>query len=323
MQKFKTRLTTGLSVIVLSVALFAQTTGSAKADDYTWIDAPQLYLTKVQDVQLSEIPLTVWGGGNTDCVLDGTICAVSTTYGLAGNSELKLTGTSQYYPVTDYTDSYNRFWPIPNSDDALTQVVSSGIGNYAFFYNDIPNSLDSVYSNLTLDHYKINHANNGRLNDKSGNPQLLDFGSVGFSSTSDWMIATRPGVAILRVDTSTHDVLPFGLQMVISYDQGQQPSYTQAITDSGRWAAVAVKNHSQFAIYDLSTCGTVPSTINGPVSCQYRDLNIQSGFMSQQVPGYIGTRYMRFVDDNNIDLYVSYLDGGTTKYAEYTLSTTN
>lgn len=326
MRGFISRIAIASLVIVLSAALATQSVGNVKALDPTWIDATQLYATKIQDIQPGDIPSTMWSGGNLDCTQSGSLCTVLTSYGLgSSNSQVEfLPNDSQYYPVKDYFGRSNLFLPLPNSSTAITYSASSSWGDYIYFYNNFSstdvNALTDFYG---AKYYQINRTFDKRLEDKSGTAQLLDLNSIGLSSNNGWMIANRPNLAVEAVNMSTKDIIPFGAVSVINYGGGQNPAYEEAITGDGHFAAVATKNHSNFAIYDLSTCGTVPNNITGPVSCQYRWMDHGSDEIGQLIPGYTGTQYVRFVDDNNIDIYVSYLDGTTTKYAEYNLSTTN
>lgn len=313
MQRIRNTIMATLTIAVLVVALAVQTTGKAKADTYNWIDAPQLYLTKVRDVTSADIPSTVWSDGNIDCTQDGTVCGVSTQYGKGTVGKVKFTTDSQYVTVQDYNGNFNTYWPITNSNSALTTFQSSNGWEYVFFYGDFPDSVSINGSG----YYQLNHAADARLNDKSGNAQLVDLNSLGYSNDGNWIVVTRPNVADLAVNTATHDVLPFTGS--ITYGSGNNPRYVQAITGDGNYAAVAQENYTNFSVFDLSTCGTVPNTINGPVSCDSRNLN-QSNFLQTQIPGYVGTFYSRFTDNDHMDLYVKYLDSGTYKYAEYTLS---
>jgi len=120
------------------------------------------------------------------------------------------------------------------------------------------------------------------------------------------MVIDAPYLSLVRVDTATGVVTPFGSSF--NYSNGNVNAAGQvAISDDGN--IVAVSGQSRFQVYDLSTCASVPSTITGPVSCSVRDLY---SFW----PSGSALSGMNFVDDDTLTAYIHVPNTITyTKYA--------
>src|SRR5690606_32614132 len=101
------------------------------------------------------------------------------------------------------------------------------------------------------------------------------------------------------------------------YNIGVGPELQTTITSSGRYAAVASKSFTTFKLYDLSTCGPVPSHITGKVNCQSRDLY---AFMQSRVSGFVGVSTLRFVGEGALSMYVVYNNGFGNRVTHYVLS---
>jgi len=300
-----------------------------KADEPpAWLFGSQLYINKVADVAESSIPSTFFDGGNVDCtVVDNSNCSIDTPYGSVYDSSLWVGG--QWRPIADYGNNRANFFAVPGSDTAITTSNAPVFGSYMYFTGNVSASLTPQYvfglpdANLSdeghlLDHFQLSRPPDRKLTDKTGANLSADLSSMNFSANAQWLVVTDPDIATLRVNVATGQVLPFG--RTFTYGIGINPKPKNAISSDGRYAVEASQDASTFSIYDLSTCGIVPDRISGPVQCQLREL-INTEFISSQIPGYSGIRYIKFLDDNTISFYASYTDGAATKYAQYTLST--
>ncbi|HSW78636.1 MAG TPA: SGNH/GDSL hydrolase family protein [Candidatus Babeliales bacterium] len=311
-----------LACILLSgKAISSAGTGSPSS----WLSSP-LYLNKTKDVTISEIPTTLWSAGNTDCtnVYDAS-CSIDTAYGQVYNSSLWVDGKWQL--LKDYAGNTADLFAIPYSDTLITSSSSPVFGSNLFFTNDVSSSLTPHYAfgapdvNIAtenLDYLQLNRNFDSQLTDKAGRRLAADLNSMAFSGDSSWMIVTDPNIATLRVNLKTFEVLPFGRTFI--YGNGLNPVPKNAVSSDGRYAVLASQDTATFAIYDLSTCNSAPLTISQPVSCQAKEL-LNSGFMNSHIPGYSGTRYIRFINENTLNIYASYKEGNVTKFAQYVLST--
>jgi lysophospholipase L1-like esterase len=314
---------------LLSAGLFVEAADAP--DTSSWLSASSLSLQKIAEVGQNDIPSTFFNAGNIDCSIgnDGH-CAVSTTYGNVYNSSL-WTGT-KWTPIQDAGGNSANYFAIPNSSTGLTTSFGPVFGNYLYLTDDIYSSLTPKYKtgaggtmingvdNLILDHYQLNHTPERRVQDSAGNRLAADLNSMAFSGNGNWMTVADPNISNLRVNLINGSVLSFGLPF--TYGSGRNPIPKNAISSDGRYAVAAAEDSATFRIYDLSTCDAVPATITKAVSCQSRDL-LNTGFINSQIPGFIGVRYIRFIDDDTIVFYANYKEGANTKYAQFLLSTSD
>ncbi|HEU4607860.1 MAG TPA: hypothetical protein VFS31_07105, partial [Chitinophagaceae bacterium] len=291
-----------------------------------WMDAPELYLQKVAEVDQTDIPNTMFAAGNIDCSMnDDGHCSIDTTYGAVFSSSLK--SINKWVPIKDFGNNSANFFAIPHSDTSITTSFTP-LASYMYFTYNTHASLTPVFTipvhssvdgldKPILDHFQLNHAPDKRLTDRTNKRLAGDINSMAFSGNSEWMVVTSPNAATLRVNVASGEVLPFG--RIFIYGNGLNPVPKNAITSDGRWAAIASQDASTFEVYDLDSCSETPDSITKPTDCRSRNLSID-GFISSQIPGYSGVRYMRFLDDKTIGFYASYKVGAATKYAYYLLS---
>lgn len=297
-----------VSVFVLS-AVHAQ-------NALSWINSA---LTVQKQADTLTLPTSL--NGNIDCAMEDAVnCGVPTTYGAATQSgTARLKGTSAYHPVLSYVDGRQHYLPIPNSGTAITYTTEPPYGFYLYFnYNFMASIVKTNLVGSSETGYKINLPPDGKLTDKNNNRLAGDYASISFSQNGQWMIVSEPNVAMLRVNLSTFEVLPFAPGF--NYTIGLDPAVKTAITNDGRYAVVASKEFGRFSMYDLNTCEVPPLTINGPVACQSRDLN---AFMQQQVNGYSFVSNVRFMANDTIAAYATYIARTSFRTARFIISAGN
>jgi len=278
-----------------------------------WLAPSSLFLNKTVDLAAFPVP----GSNNIDCYFDrGSICSYSTPYGQADTTgQVKLNNSPRYAPVVGHMDLRQHFFAIPNSNTVLTYTTEPVHGAYAYINYNFSASMSLIFD-PTGNYYYMNRPPDGKVADKAGHRLAIDLTSASFSRNSQWMIVSVPNIAMLRVNLQTLEVLPFAPGF--SYDIGLSPSPITAITNDGRYAVFASKDFSRFAIYDLNTCAAVPDTINGPVSCQSRDLQ---AYMSNQLSGFTVPSGLRFISDNALSFYTRYTQNGVSKISKFIVST--
>lgn len=303
------------SVVIFGATFFTVSVTKA-ADLSPWISS---VLSIQKQAETQSLPSSL--NGNIDCALEDAVnCSVPTTYGTAGqNSKVRLNGSDNFTPVISYIDNRQRFLPVPNSSTFITYTTEPPYGFYLYFSYNFSSSITKTFvPGTTQAAYKVNRQPDGKLADKANHKLAADYTSMGFSQNGQWMVVSEPNVAMLRVNLQTFEVLPFAAGF--NYTIGLSPAPKTAITNDGRYAVAASKDFTRFMLYDLSTCGAVPDTINGPAACQSRNLN---SFMQQQVPGYSFTSYARFMDDNTLAVYATYKSGSVNKTARFIISNTS
>lgn len=135
--------------------------------------------------------------------------------------------------------------------------------------------------------------------DKSNNLMYVYADPTSYSSNGSWII-TEASNAMIRVNTSTGDILPFASSPNLM-------SVFTAISDDGRFAAVYSKpsqGNIPLTVYDLSTCGSVPNTITGPVTCSSRNINSST---IGTISNFGAMRKLRFMNNSllQIEVYTS------------------
>ncbi|HET6864139.1 MAG TPA: SGNH/GDSL hydrolase family protein [Candidatus Saccharimonadales bacterium] len=305
----------GGALIALLLAVF-WTIKISNADwGSTWPSGTNLNLQKQAD--LSSVPRSI--NGNVDCFPEPQdVCAVSTGYGTANTTgAVSLGGPDEYHPVISNVDSRQHFIPVPNSSEFITYTTDPAIGSYLYFNYSFLGSVKPVDQGLGP-FFKVVSSPDGVLADKNGQKLAADYSSMSFSENGEWLVVSEPNVAMLRVNLQTFDVLPFAPSA--NYLIGLSPAFKTAVTNDGRFAAVASKNNSYFRLYDLATCTQVPESIAGPVNCQYRDLQ---NFTQQTINGFDGVTNLRFIDDSALSFYAAYTQSTEHKIAKYVLSSGN
>ncbi|MEK7561848.1 MAG: hypothetical protein AAB541_03210, partial [Patescibacteria group bacterium] len=271
----------GLAITVL-MAVFYLSVISGKSSA---VDAPNLISATQLDVQKSpDVPsLPTSLNGNVDCIQDGPYsCVIDTQYGKFSSSGfVKHNKTSSYYQLISYIDNKPRSIVIPSSNTIINYTTEPSYGFYLYFTKNLSSSVTKTEV-FGTSQYNINRLYDGRLVDKANHRLAADYASMSFSANGQWMVVSMPNVAMLRVNLDTFEVMPFATGF--NYTIGLDPGIKTAITNDGRYAAMASRTFGRFEVYDLNSCGAVPDTINGPVSCQSRNLQT---LMQEKVPGYI------------------------------------
>ncbi|HET9850428.1 MAG TPA: SGNH/GDSL hydrolase family protein [Candidatus Saccharimonadales bacterium] len=310
------RFTFGWVVVlaILASAFIAVNLTVHAEDDSPWITSA-LSIKKQADT--GALPSS-WNN-NVDCSMENQFaCSVPTVYGAADqNGAIRLNGTADFRQVASYIDGQRHFQPIPNSNTGISYTGGPVYGLYYYFTNDISSSLSATRDNGT-NIYRINRSPDARLADKSGKLLPADLQSMSFSQNGQWMVVSDPNVAMLRVNLDTFEVVPFASGF--NYTIGYAPSPRTAISNDGHYAVVASRNFYDFAIYDLGTCGAVPSVITGSLDCKFRDLN---KFMQDSVAGYTSVDSVRFLADDKLAVYANFVQDSKTKTARFIVSTSD
>lgn len=331
MWKIKTPAVGWALAIFVCVSTLAFQRAFVSGASSSWLNSP-LTLTKLHELSGGEsVPYAI--NGNRDCTERkittrpanfGSIsqtehssnsCVVDTAYGaVATTGYLQRQGTSTWGEVRKTTGGLANIIPVPRSDTAVQYSSAPMNGLYLFFTGNFGASLRSS----TLVTGEVSHIATApftaSLKDKSGNLLRAQVESLSFSGNGQWMIVDVPFIGMVRVNLSTFEVLPFGGPF--NYDIGLAPGIQSAISSDGRWAVQYSKIFPRFRVYDLSTCGPVPNTLNGPVSCQFRDL---SPFIQDQIPGFSGLSTARFFSSGGFSFYATSSSGSASKTAQYTL----
>ncbi len=237
-------------------------------------------------------------------------CVIDTAFGAYDKAGfLQRPGTTVSGLISSKYGGTTTLAAIPHSADALVNTGYSGYGVYYAFLDNLGSHLHSLAAlDGTVSHTFDADTPATRIADASGQAISITYDSLSYSSNGDWFIADADTVGFIRVNTKTHEVLPFGDRT--NYANALAPGFQSAISPDGRYAVVASNTYSRFKLYDLATCGAVPAHITTKVSCQSKDLY---SFMAQKVPGFFAVSNLRFRGDYGIDLYTAYIKNGVVR----------
>jgi lysophospholipase L1-like esterase len=300
------------SIGVVSIALLIAVIGISRTSAVTSPDWITSNLSVQKQSDTVSMPSTLAGYGNIDCAMENAAnCSAPTNYGVAtSNSTIRFSSSNSFTPVNTYIDGRQHFFPVPNSDMAISYYSGPVYGlNLAFNYNFVSSIIKTAGT------YTINRPPDGKLSDKAKHLLPADIASLSFSENGRWAVVSSPNLAILRVNLQTFEVVPFAPGF--NYTIGLDPSVKTAISNDGRSVVVASNNFLTFKVYDLATCATIPDTIAGPVSCQSRDLR---SFMQEKVPGFSFIAQARYMSDDTLAAYATYKAGNVNKTARFIIS---
>lgn len=229
-------------------------------------------------------------------------------------SPILFAGTSLGLQVNPYYPYLLQ--PIPNQGMMLALSSAPVSGSYMHFYRDIRQHLTRNTAGFggPLVSYTINAGPDFSLRDR--NNALLPtnaLGTLSYSSNGSWMLVDTPGGgSFIRVNMATFDILPFAQSLTSPGEYSTKYGAT-AISDDGRYAAVASNDNYYFRVYDLTTCtGTTNNNYSQPLSCQYRDYWPS---MATKISGFRSISALRFINDDNISMTAVYNWQSSSSYS--------
>ncbi len=300
-----------LLLVVVCSSLFPRTGYTAATSP--WL-TPDPTLTKLGTID-SNAPLTADIVGNQDCQPAEIItrpertippqskqshdsCLVDTGFGaLSASGYLQRQGSDAFGYLRSSVGN-QAIVGIPRTNNALATLASSTHGTYVGFYDNLRSLVSSTTFSDMVTHTMPNNPS-AALSDHTGNKLGVELSSLSFSSEGDWAVVEAPGVAMLRINTASHLVLPFSEAPLLD---NTGLAYRTAINADGRYAIVISKTRSLMKLYDLSTCAAIPDTIAGPVSCTAVDL---LPFIKTKITNYTSVASVRFRGDYTLELYIN------------------
>ncbi len=305
--------------------------GSISAQTAGWTDSDNPVLGPAQPLNGQPRPKTLSGYGNVDCAdhkfvtkpanivlsqpeVSHVACAVSTNHGMASGGWIQLNGTQTAGRISSPSGAPMGASFIPHSSTLM--VLYSDQGSFkVHFYKDFHTLITpEIMSNGEVK-YKLPGSPTKVLEKADGTDLYIRPDTTSFSNNGRWMVTHSPG-AVIRIDLETFEVVPF--RDNFTYHLGTDPQVRTAISDDGKYAVVTA-NGGSFEITDVSSCAPVPPNFIYPVAC---DKKLVTPFLVQNITGYIRANQMRFVGNDAVDFYSSYLDGSGTRIpAKYRLVT--
>lgn len=301
-----------LLLVVVSSSLFPKT-GYAEAAS-PWLTPNPSF--KKLNILGYDTPMTADMTGNRDCQPTEIItrpakiippqakeshqsCTVDTGFGsLSDSGYLQRQGSDAF----GWIGATSSILGIPRTNNALVTKASAPHGTYVGFYDNLDGLISSTNFNGTVTH-SLPASPTSMLTDRTGNNLGVDLTTLSFSQDGDWAVVEAPGIAMLRINSFSHTVLPFANAPIL---ESTSPAYRTAVSAGGRYAVVISKTRSMFKLFDLSTCANIPDTITTNVSCAAFDL---LPFIQSKIQGYTSTASIRFRGDYTLEIYANTQDG--------------
>jgi hypothetical protein len=136
------------------------------------------------------------------------------------------------------------------------------------------------------------------LKDPDGRPLVINPQTLAFSQGGSWLVAETLEGSFVRMDLNTLGIKPFAP----AYGSTGSPALLKsqvAVSENGRWVAIANGYAGQFKVYDLAGCGPAPD-------CPSYDY---WPFAASKIPGLRNIIRVRFVNDGLISFEALSSDG--------------
>jgi hypothetical protein len=245
-------------------------------------------------------------------------CMVQTAFGWVGSSgNVVPNDGSVAYKIKFASPAMSSPIPVPHQQVTLATTTSSN-GNNVLYYRNILSGAQVSTDPLTHQQiYTVTKGPDGILGDKAGNALRQEDG-VTFSSNGAWMVYDVPGVAFVRINMATLDVLPFAGSNAAT--NGYKPPVpSTAISNDGQYIAFASPSGS-LDIYSASTCLAVPNPITRPARCKFRTFTTD---LTAAISGYHHSTNVHFIANGVLGFTAiyDYVDASHYRVANYTIST--
>lgn len=236
-------------------------------------------------------------------------CFVTTAFGSVDvrDGVVNMTGVDGAIPL--HAPGGYAILPIPGEAGIATASGAVPSGSYLHLYSYLPSQVQLQYDWTLRPYLQLPPNSSFTLSDESGTPIIVNVQSMAYSTNGSWMVIESPWHSFLRINMANFDIFPFAPSFSGEpYDLAQHNSEV-AISDDGRYAAIASDEFGTFKVYDLSNCSG-SSTGLIPLSCQSHDYHT---YVAGQIAGWHLTRHLRFINDSLIDLHASG-DSGDNNY---------
>lgn len=240
-------------------------------------------------------------------------CFIPTAFGLVdpAKSAVIFNGSDEADEIR-YGGQQIGFSVIPFSGEIARFGGFPGIGSYLYFYSALPNNLEDGGDMFGPAYKEVSSVPNTVLRDGQGQPLAVNPGAFAYSARGQWLVTESPAHSLVRINLASMSILPFAQSFFNPDTPLVIHGASLAITEDGRFAAVASKERSTFKIYDLTTCKAVPTNDQlglGPQECGAYDY---WPFLSQNITGSLDRiSRMRFIRNDLLSLNIT--SGSTTE----------
>ncbi len=227
-------------------------------------------------------------------------CFMNTAFGALDveHEMLSFNGSDdKVIPLLPYSP-HEVIWPWPGTVDALALDAAVTDGVYLDLYTNILGNVSDQLDLLgNVIAKQITAPPNKVLTDSTGNRLIVNANSLTFSYGGSWLVVETMMGSFVRINLATLDVTAFAPSIV---GEGGSPGLNQsqlAVSDDGRYVAIANVATNSFRVYDLSTCQA--QTTQAFMACSSYNY---WPFISGQITAIDSLRHLRFLDDGLLSL---------------------
>lgn len=223
-----------------------------------------------------------------------TGCFTDSAFGMmdSDGGSVIFNDTDEALPLLAYSP-HQVLAPWPKSMELVVlDSLNGGGARVSLYRNPLTASKDNRDLLLRLVSKQLIQPPDLPLTDKLDQPLSINAQTLTFSDNGSWMVAETLNGSFVRVNLATLGVKPFAPSFVTSGGPSLLKSYV-AVTDNGRYVAIANNYSSVLRVYDLANCG--PETPNlEPQNCPMHDY---WPFAGQQITGLTSISHVRFIND--------------------------
>jgi hypothetical protein len=223
-----------------------------------------------------------------------TGCFTETAFGLLDSDSdvVIFNGTDEGLPLLTHT-SHQVLAPWPKAMDLVAlDPIDTGGTLISLYKNPLGATKDQRNLLAQLTAKQLTGPPDITLKDPSGKPLVINPQTMAFSDGGSWLVAETLGGSFLRVNLATLAMTAFAP----AYGSQGSPALLKsrvAVSEDGRFVAIANDDAPAFKVYDLTTCDGIVNNLQ-PQNCQSYDYR---PFAGQQVAGLQSIRHLRFLND--------------------------
>jgi lysophospholipase L1-like esterase len=292
-----------ISVLPLLVAGPGSAAGTDSGDTPAWAAPTAMAIRQVNKIGNAEPEPTLFS--NTDCYLEGyrevasstmtSGCFSSVAFGQI-DSDTDMTifnGTDEAVPILPYNTS-QILVPWPQALPLLSLQPTATGGAYLNLYKDPLTALQdqrNVLGQLTAK--QLTKPPDVAIRGPDGQQLVINAQTLAFSGGGSWLVVEDLSGSFVRINLATLDMTAFAPAFATQGSPGLLKSQV-AVSDDGRFVAIANDAADSFRVYDLTTCQASSDASLVPEQCASYDYR---PFVKQQIGGFESIRHLRFMND--------------------------
>ena len=221
-------------------------------------------------------------------------CFEQTAFGLFDSDHYKVifNGSDEGLPLIPYT-AHQLLAPWGRSMDLVSlEPVNNGGAIMALYSNPLAVMKDQHDLLGRVTAKQLVAAPDITLDDPSGKPLIVNPRTLAFSDGGSWLVVESLDGAFVRVNLATLAVTAFAPAYASPGNTGLRQSRV-AVTEDGRFIAIANDDVGEFKVYDLSTCDGKTDGLK-PQDCKSYDYH---PFLSRNIGGLRAIRQVWFVNE--------------------------